>query len=317
MILMLEYLSPDRLRWLWLLPVILLLYLVLLLRGRPTRARSRLDLVLPKDNVWKRNLSVLAALLSLGSLVIAYAQPLALAQVPRERATVVITIDVSRSMMATDIPPNRLESAKEAAITFVELLPAQFNVSLVSFSGTADVVVPPTTDRGLIARTISGLEMAPSTAIGEGIYGSLRALTLAPPDPDNPDDPAPGAIVLMSDGATNMGRDSLEASQAAHDRGVPVYTIAYGTPDGYVMNEGYREPVKVNHRELSDIAKTSGGKKFTAEDSDQLAEVYQAIANSVGYEDVPTEITERFAGIGLGFALVAAIGVISLAARWP
>jgi len=258
-----------------------------------------------------------AALLSLASLVVAYAQPSAYIDVPRDRATVVLTIDVSRSMEATDVSPDRVTAAKQAAESFVDMIPASFNLAVVSFSGTPSIVMPPSTDRGAAKRAIAALQLGPSTAIGEAIYTSLQALSMAPPDPKHPDDPAPGAIVLLSDGATNIGRASSGAAQAAADQGVPVYTIAYGTPGGYVIEDGRKALVPVNHAELMNIAKTSGGKKFSAETKQDLSEVYQTIARSIGYDKETAEITQRFAGISLLFAIIAGCGVISLAARWP
>ena len=145
----------------------------------------------------------------------------------------------------------------------------------------------------------------------------LDALLLAPPDPDHPDDPAPGAIILLSDGYTNIGRDSATAAQAAKDQGVPVYTIAYGTPSGYVYEEGVRVPVPVNHAELARVAQISGGKKYAAESVSDLRGVYETLARSVGYDEMETEVTDRFALLALALSVIAGLGVISLAARWP
>ena len=251
------------------------------------------------------------------SLVVAYAQPTALVPVPRERATVVVTIDVSRSMRAQDVAPSRIEAAQEAAKEFVDLLPATFNVSLVTFSGTAAIMSAPTLDRGAVKRAIDSLELAPATAIGEGIFTSLDSLLLAPPDPDNPDEPAPGAIIVLSDGYTNIGRDSATAAQAAKEQGVPVYTIAYGTPGGYVYEEGVRVPVPVNHAELARVAQISGGKKYAAETVSDLRGIYETLARSVGYDEMEVEVTDRFALYALLLSVLAGSGVISLAARWP
>ncbi len=313
-----DFMQPGRLWWLLLVPIIAILYIVLNLRTLPgRRTRSRLDLVLPRDKAWKRHFSVSAALLSLAALVVAYAQPNDFTEVPRDRGTIVVAIDVSRSMEATDVQPNRLDAAKQAAVDFIGLLPARFNVAVVSFSGTPAIVTPPTIDRGMASRAIEGLTLAPSTAISEAIYASLRALELAPPDLDHPDEPAPGAIVLLSDGATNMGRSSSGAAQQAGDQGVPVYTIAYGTPQGYVVEGGRRQQVPVDNAEMARIAKLSGGKKYSAETKQDLSTVYAAISEAIGYEKVTVEVTGRYAGYSLLFAVLAALGVISLAARWP
>lgn len=317
---MISFMEPDRLWWLVLIPVLLLLYLVLLRRKssrRRTSGISNLDKVLPKQQAWKRHIAVGAAVLSLAALNLAFAKPSDQVDVPRDRATIVLAIDVSRSMIAEDVAPNRLDAAKAAATDFLGMLPPRFNVALVAFAGSASIVVAPTTDRGLVARAIEGLQVAASTSIGEGIYSSLDALALAPVDPDHPDDPAPGAIVLLSDGFTNIPRYSAPAAQEAKKRGIPIYTIAYGTPDGYVIDRGHREPVPVNHEELQKVADISGGKKFSAGSASELKDVYKNIAQQVGFVKEEQEVTEYYTGYAFGFAILAAIAVISLGARWP
>ena len=209
MIPMISFIEPERLWWMLLIPVLLLLYFVLL-RRKSARSRTtgitNLDRVLPKQQAWKRHIAVGAAVLSLAALNVAFAKPSDQVDVPRDRATIVIALDVSRSMIAEDVKPNRLDAAKAGAKDFLGMLPPRFNVALVAFAGSASVVVAPTTDRGLVSRAIDNLQVAPSTSIGEGIYSSLDALALAPVDPDHPEDPAPGAIVLLSDGYTNIPR---------------------------------------------------------------------------------------------------------------
>lgn len=315
---MIEFQHSGRLWLLLIVVAVLVFYLILSLRlqgGR--RPKTRLDLVLPRDSPLKRHLSVSASLLSMSALVLAFATPLALVDQPRERATIIVTMDVSLSMRAEDVAPTRLDAAKTAAQQFVDALPPSFNVALVTFSGTATMISPPTLDRGAVKNAINSLELAPATAVGEGIYTSLDALALAPTDPDNPDEVAPGAIVLLSDGYTNVGRDSATAATTSGEQGVPIYTIAYGTAGGYVWEEGVRVPVPVNHNELSVVAKNSGGKKYAAESLSDLNDVYSALARDIGYEKVKTEITDRFALGALVCAVLAGAGVISLAARWP
>lgn len=316
----LEFLRPERLWWLLLIPALIGLYAGLLWRRRRKsrpHAITNLERVLPRQQAWKRHIAVGAAVLALAALNVAYAQPKGQVDVPRERATVVLAIDVSRSMLATDVAPDRLDAAKSAAQDFLQLLPAGFNVSLVSFAGYAAVLVPPTSDRGMVAAAIQNLEVAPSTAIGDGIFAALDAMAQAPPDPDHPDEPAPGAIVLLSDGYTNVGRPSDLAAQEAKRQRIPVHTIAFGTPNGYVENNGRRESVPYNPAELAQIARISGGKTFTAGSSGELKDVYSSIAKSVGYVKVDQEVTEAYAGYALAFAILAAMAVISLGARWP
>ncbi|MEO7587621.1 MAG: VWA domain-containing protein [Arachnia sp.] len=313
----LEFLRGERLWALAIIPLIGALYLVLAGKQVRSTLSSRLRLVIPKDAAWKRHGAVLLALMSLASLVIAWAMPTDFTNQPRDRASIVVTIDVSWSMEATDIEPNRLEAAKNSAQQFVSSLPERFNVALVTFAGTANVVVPPTVDRGVVNRALEALQLAPSTATGEGIYTSLEALKLVPPDPKDPEAVAPAAIVLLADGATNLGRSSAGAAEVSKEKGVPIYTIAYGTQNGYVESNGQRQRVAVDHYELSEIARRSGGKKFSAESASELSEIYKAIRSDIGYEKVPAEVTDRYAGLALIFAVLAALGVISLGARWP
>lgn len=315
--LMLEFVQPQRLWALAVIPLIAVLYVVLSGRATHRPMSSRLRLVVPKDAAWKRHGAVLLALLSLGSLIIAWAVPKDYVDRPRDRATIVVTLDVSWSMEADDVDPNRLAAAQAGAKAFVESLPERFNVAFVTFAGTADIAVPPTIDRGVIARAVDAVQLAPSTAVGEGVYTSLEALKLVPPDPDDPEAVAPAAVVLLSDGATNIGRSSAGAAEQARSLGVPIYTIAYGTDNGYVEQDGQRQRVAVDHYELSEIARLSGGKKYAAESSGQLREVYNAIRKSVGTEQVPAEVTDRYAGLSIIFAALAALGVVSLGARWP
>lgn len=313
----LEFLRPERLWALVLIPLVALFYLLLSRRAGHSDVSNELRRVIPRDAAWKRHGAVLLALLSLASLIVAWAMPKDYGRQPRDRASVVVAIDVSWSMEATDVQPTRLAAAQASATAFVQSLPERFNVALVSFAGTANIAVPPTTDRGAVVRAIAALTMAPSTATGEAIYSSLDALKLVPPDPDDPDSVPPAAIVLLSDGATNIGRNSFTAAETAKSQGVPIYTIAYGTADGWVEADGQRQRVAVDHYEMSQIAKLSGGKKFSAESASELREIYQAISSDIGYERVPIEVTDRYAGLSILFAALAALGVISLAARWP
>lgn len=316
--LILEFMYPSRLWALILIPLVAVLYLVLASRTNSRRPKSPLSKVVPKDSAWKRHGAVLLALSSIAALVVAWAVPKDYANEPRDRATIVVAIDVSWSMEAQDIEPDRLTAAKDSAKQFVQSLPTGFNVAVVSFAGTAQLAVPPTIDRGAAMRAIDGLKMAPSTAIGEGIFAGLNSLSLVPSDPKHPDKSAPAAIVLLSDGATNMGRSSSSGAKASKEAGVPIFTIAYGTDTGVVIDDnGRRQRVPVDHYELAEIARLSGGKKYAAESASELKETYAAISESVGYEKVPKEVTDRYAGYALAFAALAALGVISMGARWP
>ncbi|WP_232821847.1 VWA domain-containing protein [Desertihabitans aurantiacus] len=313
-----DFAHPDRLWALAAVPLLVALYAVGSHRvARRRGARTGLQLVVPRDRTWLRHLAVALALLSLVTLTVAWAKPTQEVEVPSERGTIVVTIDVSLSMEATDVEPNRLEAAKAAAVEFVEGIPPRYNVAVVSFAQTAAILVPPTTDHGAATAAIANLQLAPSTAIGEGIFTSLNALLQVPPDPENPDEPPPARIVLLSDGSTTYGRTSAEAAEQAAAQEVPVYTIAYGTENGYVEINGQREPVPVNQAELRQIAQISGGEAYEARSAGELETVYQDIQSSVGTERVPMESTSRYAGAGLVFAVLASLGLVSLAARWP
>jgi Ca-activated chloride channel homolog len=320
MIPMLQFLAPSRLWLLLLIPALVGLYLLLIRRKRNRNkqvGRTMFDLVIPRDRTWLRHLAVGLSILSLLTLTLAFAKPKDQVSVPRERATIVVTIDVSLSMEATDVKPTRLEAAKAAARDFVTALPPKFNVALVSFAGTATTVVPPTLDRGAVTAAIENLRPDRSTAIGEGIYTSLTALAQVPPDPDNPDAVVPARVVLLSDGKTQIGRTSDQAANEAKAQRVPIYTIAYGTEDGYIEIGGRQEPVPVDKAELARVSKISGGEAYSAASAGELKQVYKDIGSSVGKEKVDREVTARYAGFGLGLAILAALGMISLGARWP
>jgi Ca-activated chloride channel family protein len=320
MIPMLQFLAPSRLWLLALIPVLVGLYLLLIQRKRNRNkqvGQTMFDLVIPRDRTWLRHVAVVLSILSLLTLTLAFAKPKDSVSVPRERATIVVTIDISLSMMATDVQPTRLEAAKAAAKGFVNSLPPKFNVALVSFAGTATTVVPPTLDRGSVTAAIDNLQPDRSTAIGEGIYTSLAALAQVPPDPDNPTAVAPARIVLLSDGKTQVGRPSDQAAMAARAQKVPIYTIAYGTAGGYIDIGGRQEPVPVDKAELAKVAKLSGGEAYSAASAGELKQVYKDIGSSVGTEKVDKEVTSRYAGFGLALAILAAVGMISLGARWP
>lgn len=313
-----EFLEPQRLWFVVLIPVLVIGYLLLNRRGGAKKGRTdALSLMLPKQRGWVRHAAVGLAILSLATLTIAYAKPKQTVLVPRERATIVVAIDVSLSMQAEDVEPTRLASAQSAAKDFVQTLPPKYNVALVSFAGTAATLVPPTTDRGPVLAGIDNLKLQPSTAIGEGIYTSLATLAQTPPDPDDPGKLPPARIVLLSDGKTTIGRTASAAAQESKDQDVPIYTIAYGTATGYVEIRGRREPVPVDKAELNNVAKVSGGEAYTAASAGELKNVYKDIGSSVGKERVDQEVTSRYAGAGLAFAVLAALGVASIAARWP
>ncbi|HEX3393621.1 MAG TPA: VWA domain-containing protein [Acidimicrobiales bacterium] len=271
--------------------------------------------VAPKRPGWRRHLPAAAFALALVTFVLAFAQPTRNTRVPREEATIVMAVDVSLSMQATDVEPSRLEAAKAAAASFVDLVPAKLNIGLVSFSGTAQVLVAPTTDHSLLKRNIANLQLGPATAIGEAIYASLGAVASVPTQPGKK--PPPARIVLMSDGATTVGRPNESAVQAAVDAQTPVSTIAFGTDTGTVFVEGSQVRVPVNKDALRTIADETKGSFFEASSAKELKKVYADIGSSVGYRTVRKEATSLFVGLGLAFALVAAATSLAWFSRLP
>ena len=314
-----SFLNPERLWVLGLIPLLVAGYIYLVLRKKKTGMRftntAILSRVVPKQSQWRRHLAVALSLAALVALSLAWARPNGIEMVPRERATVVMVIDTSQSMAATDVQPTRLDAAKQAAHTFVKTLPEQYNVAVVSLSGNPALILPPTTDRAQAQQAINSLKLADSTAVGESIYVALSALQLAPKGTDS--SPAPGAIVLLSDGQNTAGRSPTQAAAAAKKAGVPVYTIAYGTENGYVDLDGERNRVPPDKALLTNIAQSSGGAAFSAENLDQLNKVYNNIRSEVGQTPTKKETTALWAGYGLAFAVVAALAAVSLGARWP
>ena len=317
----LAFMSPNRLLILVIIPLLILAYIFASLRKNRRGMRftntSMLDVVVPKQSQWRRHLAVALSLLSLITLTAAFARPKTQVDVPRERATVVVVIDASQSMQATDVKPTRLDAAKQAAIEFVNKLPEKYNVSVVSMAGSCSILVPPTTAHNTVLNAINSIQLQDSTAIGEGITTALRALQQAPKDPQNPNSIAPGAIVLLTDGSNTAGRAPQQAAAEAKAAKVPIYTIAYGTENGYVDLDGKREPVPVDHEEMKQIAAATNGEYFEAASADQLKKVYENIGSDIGYEKADREVTARFAGYGLALAVLAALGAISLGAKWP
>lgn len=327
-----EFVVPERL-WL-LLGVVALAASYIALQARRSRYAVRftnlalLDRVAPKRPGWRRHLPALLVLLALTGMVGAFAQPARMTRVPRERATIIVAIDTSLSMQATDVAPSRLVAAQVAAKEFIDGLPERLNVGLVTFNGIAKVAVPPTQNREELHAAIDQLRLGERTAIGEAIFASLDAIGVDTVDPTAPapatgpgDDtgdrgdgttdgePVPARIVLMSDGSTTVGRPDAQAAAAAKRAGVPVSTIAFGTPYGTIDLEGQEGPISVavNPEALAAIANATDGTAFTAETGAELQQVYQDIGSSVGYTTEQRDVTTTFVGVSLGLLFAAAV----------
>jgi Ca-activated chloride channel family protein len=250
-----DLLSPIWLVLLALLPILVGIRVWIQRRHRPAVRYSSLSLIrdaAPRSSRIRRHLPFALFVLALASLAIAMARPAAIVAVPAGQTTVILAIDVSRSMCATDIPPNRLEAAEAAAASFIEDQGSTTRIGIVAFAGFAEIVQAPTTDREVLLDVVASLATGRRTAIGSAILESIDAIAeidaaVAPSqDEDNPPGPPPAPVargayaaaivVLLTDGASNAGPEPVEAAQQAADRGLRVYTIGFGTADPGVRN---------------------------------------------------------------------------------
>ena len=255
----------------------------------------------------RRHIPVALLLVALAAMIVGVARPHATLTVRREEATVLLAMDVSRSMGATDVPPTRLQAAKTAATDFASKVPKKFRVGVVAFSTRAQVALPPTTDRTLLHAALASLHTGEGTAIGDAVAlaASLgrrqRADGVVPPT----------SVLLISDGARDGGRrPPLVAARQAKAQHVPVYTILLGTPNGVVQHKlpgGYNETIRVppSAQTLQAIARTSGGEFFTASNDRRLGDVYDDLRSRLGHKRQSREITDGFAG-GAALLLLAA-----------
>jgi Ca-activated chloride channel homolog len=304
------FLAPT---WLFLLVAVLALligYVALQLRRKTYVARfSNVDLlgsVAPRRPGWRRHLTFALLLVGLAVLSVGVARPSAAVRVPRERATVVLDIDVSISMEATDVLPSRIATAKTAGSQFVDLLPTRINLGLVSFGGYATLLVSPTLNRAAVKSAIDGLRLQESTAIGEAIFTSLQSIQVfSKATTARGDKPPPARIVLLSDGSNTVGRSVNEAVAAARKAGVQVSTIAFGTPNGTVDYDGHTLPVPADTATLRQIALSTGGSFHTAASEQELKSVYKNIGSQIGFTTKQHDISWRFLLGGLLFLFAA------------
>ncbi|WP_433377980.1 VWA domain-containing protein [Actinoplanes sp. CA-142083] len=260
--------------------------------------------IAPKGLGWRRHVSAAAFLLSLFILGAALARPSVDKEEPLERATVMLAIDVSLSMEADDVAPTRIEAAQEAAKAFVNELPPSYNLGLVSFAKSANVLVSPTKDRSAVISGIDGLTLAEATATGEAVFTSLDAIRTVPAD--GADGAPPARIVLLSDGYRTSGRSIEDAAGAAAQANVPVSTIAFGTDTGVVDIRGNLQRVPVDRLSLQQLAEQTKGFFYEAASVGELKKVYEDMGSSIGHRVEPREVTQWYAGAALLFGLVAA-----------
>lgn len=266
----------------------------------------------------RRHVAPALALGALALVLVSAAQPTRDERVPREKGVVVLAIDTSLSMQATDISPTRLAAAIDGATHFVEELPDGIEVGLVAFDSDARLLVSPTTDHDSVVASIGTLTTNARTATGEGIYTSLDAVQTALAEDATPKggDPVPAAIVLLSDGVETVGRSVDSATQAASQAKVPVSTIAYGTPTGTVTIEGQTMSVPADTQTMETVADATGGTSFQATSAGELRDVYTDIQTTIGYETEPREVGRALLG-GAFVVLLAASGIAVLTSARP
>jgi Ca-activated chloride channel family protein len=257
---------------------------------------------LPRTPGWRRHAPIALYGLALAALAIALARPEATVAVPTEQATVVMAIDKSGSMRATDVTPTRLAAMQSAAARFLDRVPRKVKVGAVAFNGRTAVLEAPTADRAPLREAIEAIEAKGGTASGDGLQAALDLIRRGG------EDRPPAAVVLISDGKSTRGADPVEVAREAAELGVPVYTVSLGTPDGTVTDsEGVTHDAAPDPETMRAVAEASGGQSFTVEDAEGLTAVYERLGSQVATEREPREITAAFAGGALLFVAGGAL----------
>ena len=327
---------PTLLWALLLLPLLVLLYVWLLRRRRRSTVRLASIAVareaLGKGPGWRRHVPPLLMLLALAALLLAVARPMATITLPLAQRTIMLAMDVSGSMRAEDVKPNRLVASQEAAKAFVAALPRDVKVGVVSFAGTAAVVQAPTTSRDDILAAIDRFQLQRGTATGSGIVLSLA--TLFPDDeieiahitgqrampkalgddkpkkefkPVEPGSYNSAAIIMLTDGQRTTGPDPLDAAKMAAERGVRIYTVGVGTTSGEIIGfEGWSMRVRLDEETLKNISVLTHGQYFYAGTSEDLMKVYESLSAKLVVERKETEVSALFAALGALLALLSA-----------
>lgn len=250
---------------------------------------------------WRRHLPAALFALALAALAIALARPEATVAEPRERASVLLVTDVSGSMRATDVQPSRLEAAKAAALDFTREVPDGIELGAVAFSHFPHTLEQPGDDRARVEAVIEGLTADGGTASGEALSEALELL-----GPAQERGRPPAAIVLLSDGETTTGRDPVEVAREAREARVPIYTVALGTSSGVIETPSGLLPVPPDPETMREIARVSGGRAYTADDSGGLSALYERLGSRITTKEEKREITAGFAAGGLVLLLAAA-----------
>ena len=338
---------PWLLLLLWLIPLVIAAYIWILRRKRRFAVHySSLSLVreaLPKWSRWRRHLPFALFLLALTSLITAAARPVAAVEVPLSRTTIILALDVSRSMCATDVPPNRLTVAQEAALAFVEDQPHGTQIGIVAFAGFAEIIVPPTRDKEALQEAIRGFTTSLGTAIGNATLKAIDAIAETNPavapshfnlnvedSETEPEEAAyqPDIIVVLTDGANTQGPHPLDAAQQAAARRIRVYTIGFGTSEpgqmvctpqqtgsnifgddfgsGFGGGGGsFRRYLIIDEPTLQAMADITGGSYFRAENADQLLEVFLNLPAQITLQRETLEISVLFSTLGAIFVTMA------------
>ncbi|MCW2983965.1 MAG: hypothetical protein JWR63_1535 [Conexibacter sp.] len=261
-------------------------------------------------SAWRRHLPAALAIAAIAALALALAKPLRTVAVPVEGASVVVVTDQSGSRSATAVAPDRLSAAEAAAETFLGKLPKPTRVGVVAYSDGPDGTLPPTTDRERVKSTIEAQSASGATATGEALQVAIDTLA---PNGRKAARPA-SAIVLLSDGKTTTGRDPVPVARVAKRLGIPIYTVALGTPDATIPNpvSPLSPPIAVppDPETLKQIADVSGGRAFTSDDAGQLRSIYSTLGSRLATKHEQREMTAGFAGAGL--LLLVAAGLLSV-----
>jgi Ca-activated chloride channel family protein len=276
----------------------------------------------PRPGKWRHVPTILLAV-SLVLLTTAMAGPTSDVRIPLNRAVVMLVIDVSESMASTDVPPNRLDAAKEAGKQFADQLTPAINLGLVEFAANATLLVPPTTNRGAVKAGVDSLKPMPKTATGEGTFTALQAIATVGSVMGGGDGPPPARIVLESDGAENVPLDpnapqgAFTAARAAKAEGVQISTISFGTPYGTVDYEGATIPVPVDDQTLQKICEITDGQSFHADSLDSLKNVYSTLQRQIGYETVKGDASLAWMLLGAFVMAGAVLAGLLLNRRLP
>ena len=333
-----SFLWPTLLWSLAVLPVLVLLYFWMLRRKRRSTVRlasvAVAKLALGSGPGWRRHVPPLLLLLALTVLLLALGRPTAVITLPLAERTIMLAMDVSGSMRAEDVKPNRLVASQEAAKAFVNKLPREVRVGVVSFAGTAAVVQAPTNSREDVLAAIDRFQLQRGTATGSGIILSLATLfpqhdieiqhitgqrrfpgsePLGSKPQDSPFTPVPpgsynsAAIIMLTDGQRTTGPDPVDAAKMAAERGIRVYTVGIGTTEGEVIGfEGWSMRVRLDDETLKTVSGMTQGEYFYAGTAEDLVKVYESLSARMVVERKETEVTAIFAGLGALLAALAA-----------